>query len=367
MKEKILIIIPSDAWGGAESLLKKVVAFCKSNSKIDVVFFNNSGTGYWEDLSNYINPVYLSKKSESHGFFKYLFRSLLKKQSSYDYIITTHVYLTSLVGILLCLRRLKTKFFIARESTSIFLRYSGFKLTTYKMAYFFGYRHIDLLICQTETMKAQLIENRPFLKKRSNVTVLSNPVSIEYYDNMAKLTPTLNLPENYIVTAGRFIPEKGHDILINAFYKLKQVYPTFKLIILGGFGPLEKDIKDLISLKQLDDSVILPEFTNNVFPYFKEAKLCVLSSRIEGFPNVLLEMISQNTNIVSTLCADGIEDIPEIIKVKPNDTQALFDGMIYALENIDVNTFSKRQKLDIFLKSRDISEYVNLIKKKLHD
>ena len=43
---------------------------------------------------------------------------------------------------------------------------------------------------------------------------------------------------------------------------------------------------------------------------------CIVSSIIEGFPNVILEMMSQNTNVISTKCAGGIDKLKGVITVE---------------------------------------------------
>src|SRR5690606_20880375 len=117
------------------------------------------------------------------------------------------------------------------------------------------------------------------------------------------------LPNNFIVTAGRLIHEKGYDILINAFAELKEKYPDLKLIILG-YGDLKQELIYLATSLNIEQDVIFWGFVENVYPFFKKAKACVISSRVEGFPNVLLQMMSQNSNVVSTTCAGGIDTIP---------------------------------------------------------
>ena len=41
-------------------------------------------------------------------------------------------------------------------------------------------------------------------------------------------------------------------------------------------------------------------FEENPYPYFKQADLFILSSRFEGMPNVVLEALALNTQVVAT-------------------------------------------------------------------
>lgn len=252
---------------------------------------------------------------------------------------------------------IKTKRLISRESTSIFLRYKGLTLSKYKLFYKYGYKKIDLLICQTELMKNQLIKNLPNIQKRTVVKVVPNPINLKEINLKAQQKINIDLPEDYIVSAGRFIPEKGYDILINAFFEIKKTHPKLKLIILGR-GVLKEELEALIDSLKLNNDVILPGYLN-VYPFFKNAKLCVVSSRIEGFPNVLLQMMTQNNNVVSTTCAGGIDEITGIIISKTNDINSLYNSMLKALSKS--NHDENRLLFDDYLKNRDLPNFIKII------
>src|SRR5690606_38670145 len=91
------------------------------------------------------------------------------------------------------------------------------------------------------------------------------------------------------------------------------------------------------------------------YSYFKKAKICVVSSIKEGFPNVLLQMLALNDRVVSTNCAGGIQDIPGITVVTPNNVQELTEGIKQQL--FDCNT-NKRALLDKYLVDRSPEGYV---------
>ena len=153
-------------------------------------------------------------------------------------------------------------------------------------------------------MKAQFIKNLPFISKKINIKTIPNPINLK-----KTLQPNTDFifNEDYIVAAGRLIEEKGFDILIDAFNLLQNDYSNLKLVILGE-GPLRSHLEAKINDLNLVSKILLPGRVSNIFDYFKLARVCVVSSRIEGFPNVLLEMMSQNTNVISTRCAGDIDN-----------------------------------------------------------
>ena len=127
------------------------------------------------------------------------------------------------------------------------------------------------------------------------------------------------------------------------------------MVILGEGNLRDKLQKKIISYN-LENHIKLLGFVGNVYPYFKYSDLCVVSSRIEGFPNVLLQMMSQNTKIVSTKCAGGIEEIPGIFIAETNDEKSLEQAMELALRH---NTTANREIFDDFLNERAIHNFIN--------
>lgn len=355
---KVLIILPNNSAGGAEHYLK-MIAKHFSKDDVSIYLFHDINTSFWNGLPSNHKLYKLSKKSKVIGLCVFIFKMLFKKES-YDVIFTSHLYINSLVGILLSSKIIKTKKFISRESTSVFLRYKGLKLFIYKLAYHIGYRKMDLVICQTDLMKNQLIEHFPKIKRRTKIETIPNPIDLTLVENESQKEIDFKINNEYIVSAGRLIEEKGYDILINVFSKIKLDNPNLKLVILGH-GPLEEFLYNQVKLLKLENDIIFEGYVKNVYPYFKNAKLCVVASRIEGFPNVLLQMMTQNNNVVSTKCAGGIDDIPGIITAETHNEENLLHAVQLALINCD--NLLNREKFDEYLKQRDINAFVTKILK----
>ncbi|MFW5953611.1 MAG: glycosyltransferase, partial [Candidatus Natronoplasma sp.] len=117
---------------------------------------------------------------------------------------------------------------------------------------------------------------------------------------------------NYI-TVGSLTEQKAQWYLIRCFYKLSQNEENTKLIILGE-GPLKEELERLAKDMGLEDRVIFLGEVENVFPYLRKADCFVFTSLFEGFPNVLVEALSQDLPIISTDCISGPREIlcPEL-------------------------------------------------------
>lgn len=316
--QQMQIISLTDAPNGAETVLLKLAIAVRGK----LIFLKKNKT-HRLSIPSDIRVQYLSERHIVFGLIKLLVN--LRKFSNWHILMSTHPYLNALLGIAKRLGILKSQL-IVRECTSVFTRFYGLKKLAYLVLYRLGYTGVDLMICQTDVMKSQLLIHNPFLRDK-RIIVQPNPVDSENLLSLA-LTP-LNedeVQEEYICSAGRLIPEKGFDILIKAFKIIHQRNPKLKLYILGE-GREEQSLKELIKSNNLQDTVLLKGHISNPAPYFKNAKLCVVSSVIEGFPNVLLEMMALNPYVVSTLCAGGISSIPNIIKAKANSVEDLVEAI----------------------------------------
>lgn len=76
-----------------------------------------------------------------------------------------------------------------------------------------------------------------------------------------------------------------------------------------GNGPCKKQLDKLIIKLNLEEHVKLLPFTDNPYPLIKKARALVLSSKVEGFPMVLLEALKLNTPVISFNCKSGPNEI----------------------------------------------------------
>lgn len=358
---RILIALPNDNLGGAEQYLKMVAEFFfQEGYQVDVYFLKKRVSGAWNELETTDFILHFTSHTrEKYGVCD-LFRNLWSnKDIHYQYVFTSHIHLNSFVALLRKMKIVNAEYHIARESTSTFKRYKGLKLFIFKLQYILNYNKIDLLICQTDFMYDQLKKAVPRLVNSIKVKTIPNPINLK---NPKMVGEDHILPfSNFIVSAGRLIPEKGFDILIEAYFQLQKEFSTIKLVILGE-GHLRDALENRINELSLNDQIYLPGFIDNVYPYFNQAKLCVVSSRIEGFPNVLLQMMSQNDKVVSTLCAGGIEDIKGIETAETSNIESLYRAMKRSLNE---DTRVNRNLFDSELGKRSIGSFINTIKTEL--
>lgn len=345
----ILIISITDNLGGAEQVLFKIAKhYAMQNTPIQVSFFKRNNSEFWKNNLP-IKNVKIVYHNNFINFITYI------KNKQYKYVFSSHIMINAITGALRTLGILKTSKLISRESTQVFERFSGLKLIKYKLAYKIGYRNIDLLICQTKKMCESLKTNVPIIfKRKTNVTAIPNPFD---FPETLLINEPIKSPNQFIVSAGRLIPEKGFHTLIRVFSEIATIDKNLHLVILGE-GPERPSLEQLISELNLQTKISLIGHVDNVYPYFRRAKLCVVSSIREGFPNVLLQMMSQNTRVVSTLCAGGINELKGVITCETNNPEALRIALLTTLQKDITN---ERELFDKELKSRSTEIFMNKI------
>ena len=109
------------------------------------------------------------------------------------------------------------------------------------------------------------------------------------------------------VTAGRLVEMKDHRTLLRAFALHLQQRPS-RLMVLG-VGPMLEELQSLAADLGIAPYVAFEGFVENPLPYMRAADGFVLSSRSEGFGNVLVEALGCGTPVISTSCPHGPSDI----------------------------------------------------------
>ena len=109
-----------------------------------------------------------------------------------------------------------------------------------------------------------------------------------------------------LLSVGSLNYQKGHDILLNTIKSLND--DRFHLTIIGE-GVDKKSLKNLGKELNISSQVDFIGFKSNPYPYMHQADLFVLSSRYEGFPNVVLEAMACGIPIVAFDSPGGIAEI----------------------------------------------------------
>lgn len=164
------------------------------------------------------------------------------------------------------------------------------------------YNHCLANVAITGEMKT-LIEKKHQLK---NVVTIHNPVYLE--EILEKQKENLKIEFDFIIAVGQYENEiKQFDKLISSYANSDLPQRQIHLVIVGN-GDQSK-LRKVISENNLAGFVHLTGYQNNPFKYISKAKFLVLSSKNEGFPNVILEALACQTPVVSFDCDFGPRDM----------------------------------------------------------
>lgn len=169
----------------------------------------------------------------------------------------------------------------------------------------FSYKRADLVLANSYAMQTDLIEN---FKIKTPTRVIYNPIDLQFIKTHVDEVPDYVFDKDvfHFVNVGGFRKEKNHLLLIQAFFILKNL--PCKLVIVGG-GVMEEELKQNVFNLGLQDKVAFCGFDKNPFKYVSRSNCFVLSSDVEGFPNVLIEALACGKPVISTDCSSGPREL----------------------------------------------------------
>ncbi|KAF2335141.1 glycosyltransferase [Flavobacterium daemonense] len=199
------------------------------------------------------------------------------------------------------------------------------------------YNHCLANVAITDEMKT-LIEEKHQLQ---NVVKIHNPVYLE--EIVKKQNEKIDLEFDFIIAVGQYENEiKQFDQLISSYAKSDLSQKNIHLVIVGNGD--ESKLKKAILENNISEFVHLLGYQNNPFKYLRKAKFLVLSSKNEGFPNVILEALACEIPVVSFDCdfgpRDMIADFENGILVENQNWEKLTEAL-----NLLISDDALRQKL----------------------
>lgn len=167
------------------------------------------------------------------------------------------------------------------------------------MSFFYNFKNVKKVIAVSKGIEESLHKNNILNTKR-----IYNPIS---FRNDFNTKEDLSKYQPYLLSAGRLDQIKNFEMLIKAYNNTKTKDET-KLIIVGE-GKERKNLEELIRELKLEDKVLLLGRKDNIDDYYYQSDMYILSSKSEGFPNVLMEALSNKCPVISTDCPTGPDEI----------------------------------------------------------
>lgn len=353
-------MISSLSGGGAEGVCVTIAnGLAERGWEIDLVVLHLEDAVHLARLSEKVNLINLNVSQA-----RYVFKPLQKYlRTARPNIILAFNYELTMVTVLLRLL-LSLKFtLIARnintisrnvESNTVKGKFFSFLLRVL-------YKRVDFIINQSYGMQKDLLNYIPSMKEKC--TVIHNPVAPKY-----QVAPDNFIEKNcensdYILCVGRLEQQKAFHRAIVAFSEITAEFPELRLKLVGK-GSLENELKLQAQQLGVKNQVDFEGFQQELLPFYTNARVTLLTSLYEGFPNTLIESISVGTPVVSVDCQSGPS---EIIQQRVNGLLVCEDESVaFALRSIlkgecctDLSEI--RDTAVAFTESVVIQKYINIL------
>jgi glycosyltransferase involved in cell wall biosynthesis len=304
--DRILLVLPSLERGGGERVMLQLAgSFLAMGREVHIVALLGGGPLRAAVPEAVVLHELIDAGGESKGIA--LAWKALPRLTSLIRTVKPHAVLSTMTGtnllvVLACMRARTRTRLVLREASSLVNTKSAVK----RRAMRWLYRRADALVAVSAGVAQDL---RGLGLADNRIHVIRNPVDVERLRQLAAvgLPPLVQGKGPYVVSLGRLTEAKDFPTLLRA-YAISTLRHTHQLIIVGE-GEQRANLENLISDLELADRVVLTGAMDNPHAVMVGAAMHVLSSRWEGYPNVLLEALALGVPAVATDCPHGPREI----------------------------------------------------------
>ena len=210
-----------------------------------------------------------------------------------------------------------------------------------KILYKILLKSADLIVTCSEQLKTEMISLNH--KCSNHVMCIHNGIDVGLLANARCSNSIIDSKlrqRGYILNVATYEFKKGQDVLINAFFKISNLFPNIDMVIIGRPAESSHTLKVLIDSLALGHRVWLYENVphDKILAFFQKAMIFALPSRYEPFGIVILEAGLFSIPVVAT----KVGGIPEILThgqtgrlCDADDVEGLAGELTYLLENPD--------------------------------
>lgn len=302
--DRILLVLPSLERGGGERVLLQLArSFLAAGREVHLAVLLGGGPLRGEVPQGVVLHELVSGRAKGFALARQALPRLvsLMRSTQPDAVLSTMTG-TNLLTTLACMRAHSRARLVLREAASLVNVKSSLKLLMMRWLY---PRATELVAVSAGI--AQELHRSGFAENR--IHVIHNPVDCEKLRRLAARHVPLALPDKtpYIVSIGRLAEQKDQRTLLKA-YALSPLRQSHSLVIVGE-GDQRSYLEQLGRDLGIADKLLLTGAMDNPYPVLARASLHVLSSRWEGYPNVLLEALALGVPVVSTDCPHGPREL----------------------------------------------------------
>lgn len=309
-RRKVCFVLPSLAGGGAERAAVQVLnALDDATWDRSMYLFKREGP-YLSELSPAV-ALAAGQSGSRLGRWRELRHYIAATNP--DIVVSFLSYFTVLSAVRAALTRARVVFHQQTPMTAFLddadYQWRGsWQKRVFVSATRFGYAAADLVITSSHGVAHDL--TAAFGVDPSRVRVVANPVDIEAVTVAAReplaAEDEARWTRPVIVAAGRLADAKNYPLLIEALAMLRARVPA-RLFVLGQ-GDRGPALQQLATERGLGDAIVWCGFQANPWKFMARADVFALTSRYEGFGNVLIEAMACGVPVVAT-SSPGTADI----------------------------------------------------------
>ena len=293
---KICLFIPSLEGGGAERVFLNLANYLEKNH-INYNLLLGFKKGH--NLNKILNSSKVfSLETRGRYYFINFFNYLRKEKPTKIYSTLLSANFCNSLSRLFFLKKSEH---ILREANIVVLPKNIIRKFFIILIYQFYYLANKIIVNSNDT-KTSLLKIVPYLQKK--IYVIPNPVFFEKEIDKISTSNRFNNSKIFnFIGIGRLVDQKNFQLLILAFNIVQKTYNS-RLIIAGNGFLKDKLIKLTKDLK-INKKITFLDYQNNISNLFDRKSIFVLSSKYEGFGNVVVEALMNGVPVVSTDCPGG--------------------------------------------------------------
>lgn len=226
------------------------------------------------------------------------------------------------------------------------------------------YSRTDKIVTISDRCVGSFVKHFPELQDK--VEMIENISSRALINKMAGN----RMPEEFmedtvnILSVGRLCDQKGYDIGIEAFHKMKDVGVLYHWYIMGT-GEKEKELTELINEYGLQNKITLLGLRTNPYPYIKKCDIFFQPSRYEGKSIALDEAMILERPVVVTAYDTATDSITNGLngRICGMSSEEVAEGLAELIANIRLREkYTKQLRIERHGNESEIEKYYELMR-----
>lgn len=196
-----------------------------------------------------------------------------------------------------------------------------------------------------------------FPNHADKIVEVYNSVNVQEIRDKANESAEIRLRKPAVIYVGRFDENKDPSRMLEIFKRVYSKEKNVHLYFLGK-GELETEVREKAKAYGLQEWVHFLGYMKNPFPVMKQADVCCMTSKSEGFPMSLLESVALHVPFVSTevggarilsneercgkIYRTNEEAVDNIVEILRTSKEALVEKCEESIRRFDLGTYISR-------------------------